>query len=73
MEFIFQIIPHRGKQSWESMSGFVLLPKGAIFKLIGKELTWKDDPLKFNPDFELVTVHLCIEVWTNFENNIRLN
>lgn len=25
----------------------IILPKGAIEKLIGKSLTWKDDPVKF--------------------------
>lgn len=35
----------RGETNYDSSTG-IILPKGTIKKLIGKDLTWKDEPVK---------------------------
>ena len=54
-ECIYSDKPIRFKGIWETsyyedgdpMEGMVLLPKGTIKKLIGRNLTWEDDPVEF--------------------------
>lgn len=61
-EFIFEIEPYRcpcdaenpddkfywdyGCWNYGSARGYIELPKGSIEKLIGKKLTWNDEPVK---------------------------
>ena len=36
---------------WVASSGsFIPIPKGTIKKLIGKELTWEDEPVEFKEE-----------------------
>ena len=48
-ELIFSNLPKRGENEWE-YSWFdedcISLPHGSIAKLIGRELTWSDEPVK---------------------------
>lgn len=54
-EFIYNTKPRRfGNYCWhfdydedsESLSGTVSLPNGTIKKLIGRDLTWEDEPVE---------------------------
>ena len=53
-EFIYEDKPERYIACWsiwrrgfsEEAMNHVILPKGSIKKLIGRELTWKDEPVK---------------------------
>lgn len=49
-ECLFSHKPSRGLEyyKWRIMVNgtFIELPKGSIKKLIGKELTWSDEPVK---------------------------
>ena len=47
-EWVFEFEPERAKTSdfWHSLGECVELPKGTIKKLIGRELTWEDDPVE---------------------------
>ena len=51
-ETIFNEKPARGLtnfsnfKTWESELSSVWLPKGSIEKLIGKKLTWEDEPVE---------------------------
>lgn len=47
-EFIFESLPKKGKW-WYRLdpehNAVIQLPKGTIFKLIGRNLTWDDEPV----------------------------
>ena len=47
-EAIFEEVPERFENYWifTSDSWFINLPKGLIAKLIGRELTWEDEPVE---------------------------
>lgn len=51
-EMIYEEKPFKGNKCgvWlpddDDMDGCIALPKGSIMKLIGKELTWDDEPFK---------------------------
>lgn len=52
-EWIYSVIPIRGEKHWiiahdDLISGedYFELPKGSIRKLIGRELTWEDEPVE---------------------------
>ena len=52
-ERIFENKPYRATQYWEAdyeeddiISNMISLPKSSIEKLIGKKLTWDDDPVE---------------------------
>ena len=53
-EYIYSEKPRRYKNCWDMaydedgypIGSMVLLPKGTIKKLIGKDLTWEDDPIE---------------------------
>lgn len=53
-EYIYEAKPVRYKNCWSTqydkdrnpIGGLVLLPKGSIYKLIGKNLTWEDEPIE---------------------------
>lgn len=48
-EWIYLDIPDRRMNQWDqgySLSPQVELPKGSIKKLIGRELTWGDEPVE---------------------------
>lgn len=46
-EEIYNYKPVRGECTWAGQDeNGVALPKGSIEKLIGRKLTWEDDPVK---------------------------
>ena len=48
-ERIFEAIPYRLYDSFwapESVSSVVSLPKGSIKRLIGRDLSWSDEPVE---------------------------
>lgn len=49
-EFVSESELIRGKYWWKLLKGagtdIIFLPKGSIKKLIGKDLTWDDEPVK---------------------------
>ena len=45
-EYIFQTKPVRNVEDWEDGFMAILLPHGSIAKLIGRELTWGDEPVE---------------------------
>lgn len=46
-EGVYEGRPERAEiQVWWSYDGSVRLPKGSIKKLIGKDLTWQDEPVE---------------------------
>lgn len=46
-EWIFEEEPIRANDYWEPISeSCIALSKGSIKKLIGKELTWEDEPVE---------------------------
>lgn len=49
-ENIHSVEPYRDEivwaiPQWEEIAQVIELPKGSIEKLIGRELTWKDEPV----------------------------
>jgi hypothetical protein len=46
-EAIYQIEPDRTMGGFIANSDVVYLPKGTIKRLIGRELTWEDEPVEF--------------------------
>lgn len=47
-EYIFECNPHRDEDEWYETCDFLELPKGSIKKLIGRDLTWSDNPIELN-------------------------
>ena len=49
-EWVFDNLPIRSAGDWDSKSfedeSYVELPHGSIAKLIGRELTWSDEPVE---------------------------
>ena len=45
-EWIYRIQPFRGETRFKTNSECVKLLKGSIKKLIGKELSWDDEPVE---------------------------
>jgi hypothetical protein len=46
-ETLFDLKPERGKNGgWIPKSGYCPLPDGSIEEIIGRKLTWDDDPVK---------------------------
>ena len=47
-EFIFRYKPKRDGAVWvvKSEEDYMALPKGSIKKLIGRELSWEDEPVE---------------------------
>lgn len=48
-EHIYERFPERGTLEWMPApydSFFIKLPKGTIEKLIGRKITWEDDPVE---------------------------
>ena len=47
-ECVFQCKPERASNFWYDAAGgsCIELPKGSIKKLIGRYLTWEDDPVE---------------------------
>ena len=43
-EYIYQTKPVKNVEDWEDGFMAILLPPGSIAKLIGRELTWEDEP-----------------------------
>lgn len=52
-ECIYQFHPKRGNDKFIPLyeySMYLVLPKGSIKKLIGKDLTWKDNPVELKEE-----------------------
>lgn len=47
-EWVFEYKPERASDFWYDTGDCVELPKGSIKKLIGRDLTWDDDPVEIN-------------------------
>lgn len=50
-ELIFETEPHKAVYSWRDDYGSckcIEIPQGSIKKLIGRELTWNDEPVELN-------------------------
>ena len=45
-EYIYESKPHREEGAWYEHCDFVQLPIDSINKLIGKDLTWDNDPVE---------------------------
>jgi len=45
-EAIFYSKPAKSDSYWYSWDAIIELPKGSIQKLIGRELTWDDEPVE---------------------------
>ena len=46
IEVICDNIPNRYEDYWDCYGGIIELPQGTIKKLIGRELTWDDEPVE---------------------------
>ena len=46
LEWVFRNKPTKGKYGWWYAEDAIVLPKGTIKKLIGRELTWVDEPVE---------------------------
>lgn len=51
-EYIYQFRPERRNNEFIPLykSMYLVLPKGSIKKLIGRELTWEDNPVELKED-----------------------
>lgn len=52
-ELIFEAEPHKAVYSWRDDYGSgkcIEIPQGSIRKLIGRELTWNDEPVELKED-----------------------
>lgn len=52
-ELIFEAEPHKAVYSWRDDYGSgkcIEIPQGSIGKLIGRELTWNDEPVELKED-----------------------
>ena len=49
-EVLFLGIPERGDSQWVYESSFIEILKGSIKKLIGRELTWEDEPVELKEE-----------------------
>lgn len=45
-EWIYNSEPYRDDDEWNEDDYYIELPKGTIKKLIGKDLTWDDEPIE---------------------------
>ena len=45
-EYVYEQTPRRREFTWISDGEWCGLPKGSIEKLIGKKLTWEDEPIE---------------------------
>lgn len=53
-EIIWDSEPVRKENYWDIVDSFdnaVELPKGSIKKLIGRDLTWEDDPVELKEEY----------------------
>lgn len=53
VELIFETEPHKVAYSWRDNEGScrcIALPNGSIKKLIGRELTWEDEPVELKSE-----------------------
>lgn len=52
-ELIFETEPHKAVYSWRDDNGSckcIEIPQGSIRKLIGRELSWDDEPVELKED-----------------------
>lgn len=45
-EYVYRNCPNRLTDTWMEDEDLVELPKGAIKRLTGKDLTWNDEPIE---------------------------
>ena len=45
-EYIYHTKPSKTEDYWTTYSDCIQLPKGSILKLLGRELTWDDEPVE---------------------------
>lgn len=45
-ETVFDFCPRRAEAMWVDGGHYVILPTGSIQKLIGRKLTWSDEPVE---------------------------
>ena len=45
-EVICACFPYKKGDYWDCLGGIIELPQGTIKKLIGRELTWNDEPVE---------------------------
>jgi len=45
-ECLYNYEPYRTDNGWNEEEGCVELPKGVIEKLIGRKITWDDEPVE---------------------------
>lgn len=45
-EWVYDYKPERASEFWYDIGNFIKLPKGSIKKLIGRDLTWDDEPVE---------------------------
>lgn len=56
-ELIFETEPHKAVYSWRDDYGSckcIEIPQGSIKKLIGKELSWCDEPVELKEEGEVI-------------------
>lgn len=46
VEIVCDYKPHRIEDTWDCYGNIVELPQGTIKKIIGRDLTWEDDPVE---------------------------
>lgn len=51
-ECVFEDCPYRKNNEWTSDTNYCMIPKGTILKLIGRQLTWEDEPVEYRGDKE---------------------
>lgn len=51
-EAIYRYKPDRGNECWNPhcLIAFIILPKGSIKKLIGRELDWSNEPVELKEE-----------------------
>lgn len=50
IENIYKSEPHRAYDLWWDVDTEISLPKGTIKKLIGRDLTWEDNPVELKEE-----------------------
>ena len=48
LEFLFREKPYRS--GYSGIGGCILIPHGSIKKLIGRELSWEDEPVELKEE-----------------------
>jgi hypothetical protein len=51
-EYVYEQAPRRREWVWFSEGEWCCVPKGTIKKLIGRDLTWQDEPVEYSGEEE---------------------